>query len=147
MKTNLLVLLLANASVVLFPHNSLKFLIKEQFLTATGINDYKKNIYGHNRCNKSDKERDIMIPNNQSDISQKIIMHLTSKSINKEDDLDGICLAIFESEINKLSDKMFNDFSDTIIKELSELIDNGIITAYKDQNEKILYGLVNSNKY
>jgi len=87
-----------------------------------------------------------MISNNQSDISQKIVGHLSSKSIIKEDDLNGICLAIFESEINKLSDKMFKDFSDTIIKELSELIDNGIITAYKDQNDKLLYRLVNSNK-
>ncbi len=87
-----------------------------------------------------------MISNNQSDISQKIIGHLRSESINKEDDLNGICLSIFEKEINNLSDKMFKDFSDTIIKELSELVDNGIITAYKDQNEKLLYRLVNSNK-
>ncbi len=43
-------------------------------------------------------------------------------------------------------DKMFKDFSNTIIKELSELVDNGVITAYKDQNEKLLYRLVNSNK-
>ena len=87
-----------------------------------------------------------MISINQSDISQKIIGHLRSKSSIKEDDLNGICLAIFENEINKLSDKMFKDFSDTIIKELSELIDKGIITEYKDQNEKLYYRLVNSNK-
>ena len=87
-----------------------------------------------------------MNPTNRTNLSQKIIGHLTSKSINKEDDLNGICLAIFEKEINNLSDKMFKDFSDTIIKELSELVDNGIITAYKDQNEKLLYRLVNSNK-
>ncbi len=87
-----------------------------------------------------------MNSNYQSDLPLKIVEHLTSKSIKKEDDLNGICLAIFESEINKLTDKMFNDFSDTIIKELSELIDNGIITAYKDQNDKLLYRLVNSNK-
>ena len=87
-----------------------------------------------------------MISNNQSDISQKIVGHLRSKSITKEDDLNGICLAIFENEINTLSDKMFRDFSDTIIKELSKLSDQGIITACKDQNEKLLYRLVNSNK-
>lgn len=87
-----------------------------------------------------------MNSNYQSDIPQKIIIHLTSKSINKEDDLNGICLAIFEKEINKLSDKIFKDFSDSIIKELSELIDKGIITEYKDQNDKLLYRLVNSNK-
>jgi hypothetical protein len=87
-----------------------------------------------------------MNSNYQLDLPQKIIMHLTSKSINKEDDLNGICLAIFEKEINKLSDKMFNDFSDTIIKELSELIDKGIIKEHKDQNEKLFYRLVNSNK-
>ena len=87
-----------------------------------------------------------MISNNQSDLSQKIIGHLGSKSMSEEDDLNGICLSIFEKEINNLSNKMFKDFSDTIIKELSELVDNGIITAYKDQNEKLLYRLVNSNK-
>ncbi len=87
-----------------------------------------------------------MISINQSDISQKIIGHLGSKSINKEDDLNGICLSVFEKEINSLSDKMFKDFSNAIIKGLSELVDNGIITAYKDQNEKLLYRLVNSNK-
>ena len=93
------------------------------------------------------KDRDKMISNNQSDLSQKIIGYLGSKSINKEDDLNGICLSVFEKEINNLSDKMFKDFSNTIIKELSELIDKGIITGYKDQNEKLLYRLVNSIKY
>ena len=87
-----------------------------------------------------------MNTNYQSNLSQKIIGHLTSKSINKEDDLNGICLAIYEEEINKLTDKMFKDFSDTIIKVLSELIDKGIIASYKDQNERIQYRLVNSNK-
>ena len=87
-----------------------------------------------------------MNSNYQLDLPQKIIGHLRSKSIIKEDDLNGICLAIFEKEINNLSNKMFKDFSDTIIKELSELVDNGIITAYKDQNEKLLYRLVSSNK-
>ena len=87
-----------------------------------------------------------MNSNYQLDLPQKIIMHLTSKSINKEDDLDGICLAIFEKEINNLSDKMFKDFSDTIIKVISELVNNGMITAYKDQKDKLLYRLVNSNK-
>ncbi|HED05070.1 MAG TPA: hypothetical protein ENI61_00115 [Ignavibacteria bacterium] len=84
---------------------------------------------------------------NQSNLSQKIIEHLNSESINKEDDLIGICLAIFEKEINKLSDKMFKDFSDTIFKELSELVGKGIITEYKNQNEKLFYRLVNSNKH
>ena len=87
-----------------------------------------------------------MISINQSALSHQIIGHLSSKSIIQEDDLNGICLAIFEKEINKLSDKLFKDFSDAIIKELSELIDNGIITAYKDQNEKLLYRLVNYNR-
>lgn len=88
-----------------------------------------------------------MNSNNQSDLPQKIIEHLSSKSINKEDDLNGICLAIFEKEINKLSDKMFKDFSDTIIKELSELVEKEIITEYKDQNDKLFYRLVKSNKH
>jgi hypothetical protein len=76
-----------------------------------------------------------------SDLHQKLIPHLTSKSINKQDDLNGICLAIFEKEINELSDRMFSEFSDTIIKVLSELIDKGKITAYKDQNDRLLYKL------
>lgn len=88
-----------------------------------------------------------MSSNNRSNLSQKIIGHLSSKSINKEDDLNGICLAIFEKEINNWSDKMFKDLSDKIIKGLSELIDKGIITEYKDQNEKLYYRLVKSNKY
>jgi hypothetical protein len=82
-----------------------------------------------------------MNTNYQSDLHQKIIGHLTSRSINKEDDLNGICLAIFEKEINELSDRMFSEFSDTIIKVLSELIDKGKITAYKDQNDRLLYKL------
>ncbi len=87
-----------------------------------------------------------MSSNNRSNLSQKIIGHLGSKSINKVDDLNGICLAIFEKDINGLYDKMFKDFSDTIIQELSELVDERIITSYKDQNDKLLYRLVNSNK-
>jgi hypothetical protein len=146
-KTNLLVLLLAYASVVLFPHNIIKLLITQYCLTVRRIIDYQKHIYGHSHCNIVSKDRDTMISNNQSDISQKIIGHLRSKSIIKEDDLNGICLSIFEKEINNLSDKMFKDFSNTIIKELSELIDKGIIKEHKDQNEKLFYRLANSNKY
>jgi hypothetical protein len=78
----------------------------------------------------------------QTSISHKIIEHISSKSINKEDDLNGICLAIFEKEINELSDKMFKDFSDIIIKELSELINKGIITEGKDQSGKHYYKLL-----
>ena len=84
---------------------------------------------------------------NRTNLSQKIIGHLSSKSINKEDDLNGICLAIFEKEINNLSDKIFKEFSDTIIKELSKLVEKEIITAYKDQNDKLFYRLVKSNKH
>ena len=63
----------------------------------------------------------------QTNLSKKIIEHLKFK-INKEDDYDSLVIAIYENELNKLAD--------TINKDLSELISEGIITEYKNYNGK-----------
>ena len=71
----------------------------------------------------------------QTNLSKKIIEHLKFK-INKEDDYDSLVIAIYENELNKLAD--------TINKDLSELISEGIITEYKNYNGKRFIKLANN---
>jgi len=70
----------------------------------------------------------------QTNLSEKIIEHLQFK-INKEDDYDSLVIAIYENELNKLAE--------TINKDLSELITEGIITDYKNQSGKRFFKMVN----
>ncbi|MCK5086089.1 MAG: hypothetical protein KAQ90_01155 [Melioribacteraceae bacterium] len=71
----------------------------------------------------------------QTNLSKKIIEHLKFK-INKEDDYDSLVIAIYENELNKLAD--------TINKDLSLMITEGIITEYKNYNGKRFIKLANN---
>ena len=63
----------------------------------------------------------------------RITEHLKLKE-DRQDDLNGIILSIYEKEIKNVSDK--------VVVTLSQMIKNGIIVELKDQNGKSYYHLV-----
>ena len=65
----------------------------------------------------------------------RITDHLKLKE-NKQDDLNGIILAIYETEMKNLSQK--------VIMSLSHMIKKGIVTEFKTQGGKSYYQLVNN---
>ena len=69
----------------------------------------------------------------QNIILTKIIDHLKLKD-DKQDDLNGIILAIYESEIKKLHSE--------VIQTLSLMIKKSIIDEFKDSNRKTYYRLI-----
>jgi len=57
---------------------------------------------------------------------------------DKQDDLNGIILAIYETEVKDLSEK--------VISSLSRLIEKGIVIESKGQNGKCYYQLIQDKK-
>ena len=55
-----------------------------------------------------------------------------------KDDLNGITLAIYETEMSKLSERFMIT--------LSHLIEKGIITKSENQDKKIYYQLTNNSE-
>ena len=66
------------------------------------------------------------------DISRNIIEHLMSQD-NMQDDLSEIALAVYNKEINKLSDK--------VVDQLTILMHKGIVQRI-NQNDRSYYKLV-----
>ena len=66
------------------------------------------------------------------DISRNIIEHLMSRD-NMQDDLSEIALAVYNKEINKLSDK--------VVDQITILMHKGIVERV-NQNDKSYYKLV-----
>lgn len=66
------------------------------------------------------------------DISRSIIEHLLSRD-NMQDDLSEIALAVYNKEINKLSDK--------VVDQLTILMHKGIVERIT-QNDRSYYKLV-----
>ena len=73
------------------------------------------------------------ISDNQTSVAQRIIEHLKLKNY-RGDDLDGITIAIYDQEMKVLSRQ--------IVKDLAELITEGIISETMDQDGKRRYKLV-----
>jgi hypothetical protein len=75
--------------------------------------------------------------NEETNLFFRIINHLNNKK-GKQDDFNGIFLAIHETEMKNLQNK--------IITSISHLIKEGIINDSKDQNGISYYQLVNDKK-
>lgn len=73
----------------------------------------------------------------QTKLLLKITDHLKLKE-DKQDDFNGIILAIYETEVKNVSEK--------VIASLSHLIEKGIVIESKGQNGKCYYQLIQDKK-
>lgn len=78
-----------------------------------------------------------MITDEEKILFNRIIEHLKLKK-DMKDDLNGITLAIYETEMSKLSERFMIT--------LSHLIEKGIITKSENQDKKIYYQLTNNSE-
>ena len=78
-----------------------------------------------------------MIADQEKILFNRIIEHLKHKK-DMRDDLNGITLAIYNTEMSKLSERFMIT--------LSHLIEKGIITKSENQDKKIYYQQTNNSK-
>jgi hypothetical protein len=73
---------------------------------------------------------------NSTKISDLIIQHLLKKNDHK-DDLEGISLFVYETDLNELSKR--------VLEKIRKLISEGVISEYDDTNGKKYYSLNHPN--